>query len=65
MDSLLKILFGLLGYIILITPVFFGIIYPIWVFMLCGITSGMWIGPWLYRKYIQYILRKNNPFRKL
>jgi hypothetical protein len=57
--------FGLLGYVILTIPYLVGFfIYPTWLFMTCGIISSIWFGPWLYKQYIIYNLRKNNPFNK-
>jgi hypothetical protein len=65
MKLLYKLLFGLLGYIILIIPHFIGIfIYPIWLILICALSSSIWFGPWLNKKYIQYKLRVNNPFRR-
>ena len=62
---LLEIVFGLLGYVILIIPYLVGLfIYPTWLCITCGIISGIWFGPWLYKQYIIYNLRKNNPFNK-
>jgi len=64
-ESLLKVLFGALGYIILTIPHFIGLfIYPFWLCITCGIISSIWFGPWLYKQYIIYNLRKNNPFNK-
>jgi len=65
MNLLYKVLFGLLGYVLLTIPHFIGLfIYPIWLIFLCGIVGSMWVGPWLYNQYIIYNLRKNNPFNK-
>jgi hypothetical protein len=62
---LLEIVFGLLGYVILIIPYLVGLfIYPFWLCITCGIISSIWFGPWLYKQYIIYNLRKNNPFNK-
>jgi hypothetical protein len=65
MDILYRLLFGLLGYVILILPHIFGFfIYPQLLTLACGIVSGMWFGPWLYSRYIAYKLKSNNPLKK-
>ena len=62
---LLEIGFGLLGYVILTIPHFIGLfIYPFWLCISFGIISNIWFGPWLYKQYLIYKLRKNNPFSK-
>jgi hypothetical protein len=64
-EFLLQILFGVIGYVILTTPHILGLfIYPIWLCISCGIISSLLFGPWLYKQYIIYNLRKNNPFNK-
>jgi hypothetical protein len=64
-EFLLQILFGVIGYVILIAPGLFGLfIYPLWLCLVCGVISSFWFGPWIYKQYIIYNLRKNNPFNK-
>lgn len=63
--ELLELGFGFLGYIILIIPMILGFFtYPMWLAILCGIVSGFWVGPWLFKRYIAFKLNKNNPLRK-
>ena len=64
-EILMRLLFGLLGYIILTLPTFIGlIIYPSWLIFVCAMVSAIWFGPWLYERFIIYKLRENNPFRR-
>jgi len=64
-EKLNRLLFTLIGYVILIIPFIFGLFtYPLWLCVFFGIISGIWFGPWLYKQYIIYNLRKNNPFNK-
>lgn len=65
MEVLYKILFAFLGYVILTIPHLIGLfIYPIWLILICGILSSLWVGPWAYMKYIQYKLKNNNHLRR-
>lgn len=65
MEALYRILFGLLGYVILLTPHLIGLFtYPKWLIFIIAIISGYWLSSWLYDKYIVYKLRKNNPLKK-
>ena len=65
METLNRVLFGLLGYVLLTIPHFIGLfIYPEWLTWVCVFVGSIWVGPWLYIKYIGYQLKKNNPFRR-